>query len=95
MQQRINDAALAVGRQPQEIRRLYNVMGLITGGPMQGLFTGPVDYWVDELTRLAVEVGMDTFIYWPADNRLQQVELFAAEVVPAVQQQVAKARGIS
>ncbi len=95
MQQRINDAAMAAGRQPQDIRRIYNVMGLITVGPVQDLLTGPVDYWVDELTRLAVEVGMDTFIYWPADDRLRQVELFAAEVVPAVQVQVARARGTS
>jgi alkanesulfonate monooxygenase SsuD/methylene tetrahydromethanopterin reductase-like flavin-dependent oxidoreductase (luciferase family) len=95
MQQRISDAALAAGRLPQDIRRIYNVMGLITNGPVQGFITGPLDYWVDELTRLAVKVGMDTFIYWPADDRLHQIELFAAEVVPAVQDQVAKARGIS
>ena len=95
MQQRITDAALAASRQPLDIRRIYNVMGFITDGPMQGLLTGPVDYWVDELTRLAVEVGMDTFIYWPADDLLRQIELFAAEVVPAVQEQVAKERGIS
>ncbi len=95
MQQRINEAALAAGRQPQAIRRIYNVMGLITVGPVQDLLTGPVDYWVDELTRLTVEVGMDTFIYWPADDRLRQIELFAAEVVPAVQVQVARARGKS
>lgn len=91
MQRRINDAALAASRKPQDIRRIYNVMGLITGGPVQDFLTGPVDYWVDELTRLAVEVGMDTFIYWPADDRLRQIELFAAEVVPAVQEQVTKA----
>lgn len=91
MQRRINDAALAAGRKPQDIRRIYNVMGLITDGPVQDSLTGPVDYWVDELTRLAVEVGMDTFIYWPADDRLRQIELFAAEVVPAVQEQVTKA----
>lgn len=95
MQQRITDAALAVGRQPQAIRRLYNVMGLITEGPVQGLLTGPVEYWVDELTRLVVEVGMDTFIYWPADDRLRQMERFAAEVVPVVREQVAKTRGAS
>jgi alkanesulfonate monooxygenase SsuD/methylene tetrahydromethanopterin reductase-like flavin-dependent oxidoreductase (luciferase family) len=95
LQQRITDAALTAGRQPQEIRRIYNVMGLITDGPKQGWLTGPVDYWVDELTRLAVEVGMDTFIYWPSDDRLHQLELFAAEVVPAVQDQVAKTRAIS
>jgi hypothetical protein len=53
---------------------------------------GPVDYWVDEITRLATEVGMDTFIYWPADDRLRQIERFAAEVVPAVREQVARQR---
>lgn len=95
MQQRINDAALAAGRPPQAIRRLYNVMGLITAGPMQGFLTGPVDYWVDELTRLAVEVGMDTFIYWPADDRLRQLERFGAEVAPAVRARVAQARDSS
>jgi hypothetical protein len=68
-------------------------MGFITDGPTQGFLTGPVDYWIDELTRLAVEVGMDTFIFWPADDRLRQLERFAAEVVPAVRAQVNLARG--
>ena len=95
MQQRINDAALVAGRPLQAIRRIYNVMGLITSGPQQGFLTGPVNYWVDELTRLAVEIGMDTFIYWPAHDRLHQLELFASEVVPAVRAQVQKARGHS
>ncbi len=94
MQQRINDSALEAGREPREIRRIYNVMGMITDGRIESLLTGPVDYWVDELTRLAVEVGMDTFIYWPADDRMHQIELFAAEVVPAVKDQIAKARNI-
>jgi alkanesulfonate monooxygenase SsuD/methylene tetrahydromethanopterin reductase-like flavin-dependent oxidoreductase (luciferase family) len=95
MQQRITDAALSAGRQPQAVRRLYNIMGLITDGPRQGFLTGPVDYWVDELTRLAVEVGMDTFIYWPADDRLRQLERFAAEVAPAARTQIAQARATS
>jgi alkanesulfonate monooxygenase SsuD/methylene tetrahydromethanopterin reductase-like flavin-dependent oxidoreductase (luciferase family) len=95
MQQRINDAALAAGRRPQEIRRIYNIMGQIIEGPAQGMLVGPVDYWVDELTRLAVEVGMDTFIYWPSAGRLNQLQKFAAEVAPAVREQVAKARGKS
>jgi hypothetical protein len=66
MQQRINEAALAAGRQPQDIRRIYNIMGLITPGARKDFLIGPVDSWVDELTRLVVEVGMDTFMYWPA-----------------------------
>jgi len=93
MQQRITDAAQTAGRRPEEIRRVYNVMGLITPGSQQELLMGPVSYWVDELTRLAIEVGMDTFIYWPADDRMSQLERFAAEVAPAVREQVAKARG--
>lgn len=95
MQQRITDAALAAGRRPQEIRRLYNVMGLISDGPVRETLVGPVSYWVEELTRLAVEVGMDTFVYWPADDRLNQLQRFAAEVAPAVRAQVAQARGQS
>ena len=42
--------------------------------------------WVEELTRLVLEVGMDTFIYWPQEDYIRQVELFAAEVVPAVRE---------
>jgi alkanesulfonate monooxygenase SsuD/methylene tetrahydromethanopterin reductase-like flavin-dependent oxidoreductase (luciferase family) len=95
MQQRITDAALTAGRRPEEIRRVYNVMGLITAGPLQELLVGPVRYWVDELTRLVIDIGMDTFIYWPADDRLSQLERFAAEVAPAVREQVARARGQS
>jgi len=95
MQQRIDESALVAGRQPQEIRRIYNIMGMITDSPVQGLLMGPVEYWVDELTHLVIEVGMDTFIYWPADDRMRQIELFAGEVAPAVKDQVAKVRGIT
>ena len=44
--------------------------------------------WVEELTRLVLEVGMDTFIYWPREDHARQVELFAAEVAPAVREAV-------
>jgi alkanesulfonate monooxygenase SsuD/methylene tetrahydromethanopterin reductase-like flavin-dependent oxidoreductase (luciferase family) len=93
MQQRINDAAQAAGRKPEQIRRAYNLMGQITAGPAESLLVGPVAHWVDELTRFAVELGMDTFIFWPADDRLRQVERFAVEVVPGVREAVARARG--
>jgi hypothetical protein len=35
------------------------------------------------------------FISWPADDRLRQLERRATEVVPAVREQVKKARGQS
>jgi len=93
MQQRIDAAAREAGRRPQDIRRVYNVMGQITTGPAQRLLVGPVSHWIEELTRFAVECGMDTFIFWPAEDRMRQIERFAAEVVPGVRVAVAQARG--
>ena len=56
------------------------------------LLVGPADHWVEELIRLVVEIGIDTFIYWPATDPVRQIGLFAAEIVPAVQKQVAGVR---
>lgn len=91
MQQRIDVAATSAGREPKDIRRALNVSGKIGEGG-QGLLEGPVSKWVEELTRLALEVGMDTFIYWPQEDPVRQVELFASEVVPAVRESVEKER---
>ncbi|WP_376794825.1 LLM class flavin-dependent oxidoreductase [Thermogemmatispora sp.] len=87
MQRQIDAAAQQAGRSPQAIRRIYNVMGLITAGGSgweRGVFRGGVRDWIAELTRLVREVGLDTFIYWPAEDRLRQIQRFAAEVVPGV-----------
>src|SRR5258708_22267125 len=92
-QKRIDEAALAAGRQPSDIKRIYNVMGHIAAdGPVEGFLSGPIDYWVDELTRLVVEVGMDTFIYWPGADHLNQLLLFSEEVAPRVREEVDRAR---
>lgn len=67
-QRRIDEAALAADRKPEEIRRIYNVMGQIT--PTQrGYLHGPVPHWVEELTRLAVELHLDALIFWPTGDR--------------------------
>ncbi|HEX9373839.1 MAG TPA: LLM class flavin-dependent oxidoreductase [Roseiflexaceae bacterium] len=95
MQQRIDEAALGAGRRPQDIRRVYNLMGRIAAGPAQGLLDGPVAHWVEQLTRFAVDLGMDTFVFWPTEDRLRQIEIFAAEVVPGVREAVARARGVA
>jgi alkanesulfonate monooxygenase SsuD/methylene tetrahydromethanopterin reductase-like flavin-dependent oxidoreductase (luciferase family) len=75
---RIDEAAAKAGRQPSEIRRLYNVGGQITEGA---------------LTELALEHGMDTFILWFEGDVESQLRRFAAEVAPAVRRNVARARG--
>lgn len=94
MQERIDSGAAEARRKSGEIRRALNVSGSI-GAQGDGLLDGPVPKWVEVLTRLALEFGMDTFIYWPSGNPEdyeRQVELFAGEVVPAVREAVERAR---
>ncbi|MEV0973392.1 LLM class flavin-dependent oxidoreductase [Microtetraspora glauca] len=90
---RIDEAAVAAGRRPQEIRRLYNVNGTITDGSSEGFLHGPADQWADELTDLAVAYGMDTFVFWGEGDQEIQLRRFAEEVVPAVRERVALERG--
>jgi hypothetical protein len=78
----IDEAALALGRAPNEIRRAYN---------MWGDFDSP-DVLVDLLTDLALDVGMDTFLYWPSEDPFTQIKRFAEEVIPQVRELVARAR---
>ena len=92
MHGRIDEGAARAGRDPGEVQRVYNLSGTI-GAEGEGLLEGPASMWVEELSRFALEYGMDTFIYWPAEDPVRQVELFAGEVVPAVREAVAAERG--
>ncbi|TDC38037.1 LLM class flavin-dependent oxidoreductase [Micromonospora sp. 15K316] len=91
-QQIIDDAARAAGRDPAQIRRVYNVIGAI--GPRGGGtgLVGDVQLWVDTLTRWAVDLGFDTFIFWPVASPHAQLRVFAERVVPAVREQVREIR---
>ncbi len=91
LHERIDEGAERAGREPGGIRRVYNLSGTI-GQSGDGVLDGPVSLWVEELTRFALELGMDTFIHWPSADREQQVELFANEVAPAVREAVAAER---
>lgn len=90
-QRLIDEAAIAAGRHPRDIRRIYNVIGTIGRGPRQGL-VGDVGAWADFLTRAVVELGFDTFVFWPVTDEVNQLELFATQVVPAVRERVAELR---
>ncbi len=92
MHERIDAAAVAAGRDPADIQRLYNVFGTITDGASGGLLHGPPSQWVAELTMLATESGMDSFIFGPAEDPVNQVRRFAEEVAPAVREAAAKHR---
>lgn len=89
---RIDDAAREAGRQPADIRRIYNVFGAITDSAPTGFLHGPVDQWVDELTELVLDGGMDTFVFGTQDDDLSQIQRFAREVAPAVRDAVTRER---
>lgn len=96
--QYIDEGAEAAGRAPTEIRRGYNLMGVLDLGqpgttvPEQAPnnIYGPVQHWVDEIIRFYHDYRQDTFTFWPvAGNELLQIEVFAKEVVPAVKEALA------
>jgi alkanesulfonate monooxygenase SsuD/methylene tetrahydromethanopterin reductase-like flavin-dependent oxidoreductase (luciferase family) len=84
MQRHIDDGAAAAGREASEIRRLYNVSGRIADGAARGLLDGPPEHWADMLAGFAGDLGFDTFVFWPEEEPLEQLERFAQEVVPAL-----------
>jgi alkanesulfonate monooxygenase SsuD/methylene tetrahydromethanopterin reductase-like flavin-dependent oxidoreductase (luciferase family) len=93
MQARIDTGAAEAGRDLSSIRRVYNVMGHIGRAPSAEPFQGPVEQWVDELTHLALEVGMDTFIIGLPEPPGDQLERFIHEVAPRVREQVGENQG--
>jgi alkanesulfonate monooxygenase SsuD/methylene tetrahydromethanopterin reductase-like flavin-dependent oxidoreductase (luciferase family) len=86
MQRRIDAGAEATGRDPAAIRRAYNVIGEIAGDAGR---------WVETFTGFALELGFDTFVFWPGgDDALREADVFASDVVPAVREAVGAARSI-
>ena len=92
----IDAAAVAAGRDPGSVRRIYNVPGVVLAseqgsvrGNRPGVTVGTPQRWVETLLSYYREVGMDSFVFWPSGGDAeQQVRLFAEEVAPAVRAQL-------
>jgi alkanesulfonate monooxygenase SsuD/methylene tetrahydromethanopterin reductase-like flavin-dependent oxidoreductase (luciferase family) len=93
MHRRVDEGAAEAGRDPAEIKRIYNISGRISDDEAGGVLEGPASQWVENLTRFAVELGFDTFVFWPRENHADQLARFAREVVPGVREAVARERG--
>lgn len=96
---RIDEGADEAGRAYTEIRRGYNLMGVIDLGREDTRATGASDqylvgnpqYWIDRMVEWNSEFRQDTFIFWPAaGNALVQIEAFTQSIVPAVKEALAK-----
>jgi alkanesulfonate monooxygenase SsuD/methylene tetrahydromethanopterin reductase-like flavin-dependent oxidoreductase (luciferase family) len=91
----IDAAAEKAGRDPRSIRRILNLQGVIgdkPAPPRSSLpvgylagepLSGPPGWWIDTLAGFVAD-GFDTVVFWPVDAVPGQVELLAAEVVPAL-----------
>lgn len=93
----IDTGAARAGRRPGEIRRLYNLMGIIDlpGSPNTIESLRPntplldTNGWIEHLARLYRDHRMDTFVFWPlGEKQVEQIERFAGEVVPAVRREL-------
>ncbi|HSP59838.1 MAG TPA: LLM class flavin-dependent oxidoreductase [Ornithinimicrobium sp.] len=77
---RIDQAATAAGRAPQDVVRLYNVHGRFGRG--SGMLLGGPAAWAEQLAELVLEHGMSTFVL--ATDDVGAVRTFGQEVGPAL-----------
>ena len=88
MNARIDEAALAAGRAPEAVRRLYNVSGSFGRGG--GFLQGRPDDWAEQLAALTLDEGMATYVL--ASDDPDDVRRFGEEVAPSVRDLVATER---
>lgn len=91
MSARVDDAAREAGREPAEIRRLYNVTGTFADVADGSFLHGPAEVWAQQLADLTLQHGTSTFVLASDDSA--ELERFAAEVAPQVRELVAAERG--
>lgn len=90
----IDDAAAAVGRDPREVRTIFNLPGRITDRPLPAprdadgrWLGGSVEQWVEELTTAVLDHGASGFtLFSPEGGTPDPVALsrWAGDIVPAV-----------
>ncbi|MDT0443475.1 LLM class flavin-dependent oxidoreductase [Streptomyces johnsoniae] len=80
MNERIDEAASAAGREPAAVSRLLNLSGRFTTGAGGGLLAGTPGDWAEQLADLALQYGISGFIL--ASDDPADLHLFGQEVAP-------------
>jgi alkanesulfonate monooxygenase SsuD/methylene tetrahydromethanopterin reductase-like flavin-dependent oxidoreductase (luciferase family) len=95
----IDGAARDAGRDPGEIRRIYNMPGAFTAeapAPARDgdeAIVGPPEHWTDVLTHLALDLGFGTFVLMGEPDP-QMLRTFIEDVAP-VRERVETARALA
>jgi alkanesulfonate monooxygenase SsuD/methylene tetrahydromethanopterin reductase-like flavin-dependent oxidoreductase (luciferase family) len=96
----IDRAAREAGRDPGEIRRIYNTPGAFTAAApapasdTDQAIVGPPEHWADVLTHLALDLGFDTFVLLGQPDP-QMLRTFIDDVAPQVRERVVAARTLT
>jgi len=88
MNERIDEAAREAGRDPADIRRMYNLLGAF--GSDEGWPKGGPRDWAEQLAELTLEQGMSAYVLSVTDEAA--LRTFAEEVAPAVRDLVEAGR---
>lgn len=88
----IDEAATVAGRDPRQVRRIFDFTGAF-GPASRGYLQGPPQRWVEELLPLVLEKGFTAFIL-VGDNP-RAIERWGCEVAPALREAVDHVRGNS
>ncbi|GAA3930016.1 LLM class flavin-dependent oxidoreductase [Actinomadura viridis] len=101
----IDEAAAGAGRDPREIRTIFNFPGLISDRPLAATrdgdgrwIGGSAAQWAEELTGAVLEHGASGFILFPpgrAEHDDLSLGRWAKEIVPAVREAIAKAHPVA
>jgi len=86
----IDAATEQAGREPADVRRVYNISGRFSGLSGGGFLDGPPPLWAEQLTELTLLYGMSVFVL--ASNDERSLRTFAEEVVPTVRDAVTRER---
>jgi alkanesulfonate monooxygenase SsuD/methylene tetrahydromethanopterin reductase-like flavin-dependent oxidoreductase (luciferase family) len=96
----IDEAAAAAGRDPREVRTIFNFPGRITSRPLAATrdsdgrwVGGSPDQWAEELAGAVIEHGASGFLLFsPAAGApdTESLTRWAREIVPAVRERIAK-----
>jgi alkanesulfonate monooxygenase SsuD/methylene tetrahydromethanopterin reductase-like flavin-dependent oxidoreductase (luciferase family) len=86
----IDESAVAAGRSPRDVVRLYNI-DWAPGRSGSGFLHGPPRAVAEQLADITLSEGISCYILYHADSA-DVIRQFAAEIAPAVRQAVAAER---
>ncbi|RVX40992.1 alkanesulfonate monooxygenase SsuD/methylene tetrahydromethanopterin reductase-like flavin-dependent oxidoreductase (luciferase family) [Nonomuraea polychroma] len=93
----IDKAASEAGRDPHDVVRIAQLVGTVTdrtGDAESASGNAPIRatarQWADLIVRLATEQPFRSFVFWPEQTTVGQVERFAREVAPAAREMLGR-----